>query len=717
VLLIVDYAETRAGLEDLLRAVLDDAGPVRVLLLARSPGEWWDRLAETSAPAIAALLGEQEPVRLDAPIAAGVPDADLAAAAVPYFAARLGVPAPDRVVFDLPAHRVPVLVLHAAALVAVLRSRTSPPEPSRVTVREKVLAELLVHEARYWRRAASAAGLPGDGPALKAVAAAAALLGAADLPEAARVAGRVPDLAGETEGMLRRWARWLYSLYPGGPDGRLGSVQPDLLAEHHVVTQLTASEPLAAMLLHGLSREQAEQALTVLARAWELHSSTGPVILAGLRSDLAGLAIAASQVAVRTRSDVGILLAQALADAPATVPDLIRIAEALPYPSLALAHADAAVTQRVHRELPPGTEPRVVAEWADRAGVRLSQIGHPAQALALTQEAIAIYRELAGQFPDRYSSSLARSLGHLGVRFSELGRPAEALHPAQEAVTIHRELAAAKPGQYHPDLAQSLHYLGVRLWELGRPAEALHPAAEAVTIYRELAAAIPDQYRHSLAASLSNLGIYFRELDRQEEALLPAKEAAVVFRELALTRPDQYQHGLAQSLHNLGAYLSELGHAEEALDPAKEAVAIRRELAAAMPDRHLPDLAQSLMNLGLFLSELGRTEEALPPTQEAVAMSRELAAARPDRERPGFAQTLTTLSEILTALGRNEEALPLAQEAVAIYRDLATAMPDRYHRDFAESLNTLGQILTALNRSEEAATARGEADGLHGPPH
>jgi hypothetical protein len=45
VLVVVDYAETRAGLSGLLRAVAADPGPVRVPLLARSAGEWRDRLA------------------------------------------------------------------------------------------------------------------------------------------------------------------------------------------------------------------------------------------------------------------------------------------------------------------------------------------------------------------------------------------------------------------------------------------------------------------------------------------------------------------------------------------------------------------------------------------------------------------------------------------------------------------------------------------------
>ena len=109
----------------------------------------------------------------------------------------------------------------------------------------------MVHEARYWRRAARAAGLAGDGAVVKAVVAAAALLGASSVGEAAQVVGRVPDLAGTSEAQRRSWARWLYGLYPSGADGRLGPVQPDLLAEAHVAGQLAADRDLARSLACG----------------------------------------------------------------------------------------------------------------------------------------------------------------------------------------------------------------------------------------------------------------------------------------------------------------------------------------------------------------------------------------------------------------------------------------------------------------------------------
>jgi Tetratricopeptide repeat len=56
-----------------------------------------------------------------------------------------------------------------------------------------------------------------------------------------------------------------------------------------------------------------------------------------------------------------------------------------------------------------------------------------------------IRRELTVASPDRYRPDLAAALDNLGVRFSELGRPADALPVIEEAVASYRELAAATP--------------------------------------------------------------------------------------------------------------------------------------------------------------------------------------------------------------------------------------------------------------------------------
>ena len=52
-------------------------------------------------------------------------------------------------------------------------------------------------------------------------------------------------------------------------------------------------------------------------------------------------------------------------------------------------------------------------------------MGHPVEALTVTEEAVAILRELAAS-PDKYAE-LAGALTNLGDRFGELGRRAEAL--------------------------------------------------------------------------------------------------------------------------------------------------------------------------------------------------------------------------------------------------------------------------------------------------
>jgi hypothetical protein len=51
------------------------------------------------------------------------------------------------------------------------------------------------------------------------------------------------------------------------------------------------------------------------------------------------------------------------------------------------------------------------------------------------------------------------ALGNLGVRYSEVGRPADAVAPAEEAVTLYRDQAAANPAHL-PDLARALTNLG-----------------------------------------------------------------------------------------------------------------------------------------------------------------------------------------------------------------------------------------------------------------
>ena len=755
-LLVVDYAETRSRLDVFLRAVLDDPGPIRILLAARSLGEWWERLVEKSAPAVARLLAEGERIQLDGPIVSGASDAELAAAAVPDFASKLGVAAPQHPEFDIPAGRVPVLVLHAAALVAVLRFASESATPLRVVVTDEVVKELLAHEARYWWRTASAAGLSDGGAVFKPVVAATTLLGAASLAEAAQLVTRIPALSRTTSSEQWRWARWLYDLYPAGDSGRLGSLQPDLLAEMYVVSELVKNPDVARACLRDLTADQAHRALTLLARASVHQDRAEAIVATALRSNLAELAVPAAQVAVQTRSELGGLLAAALWEVPLPLKVLARIAPALPYPSVALAEASAAVVLKGRESLPPDADLATIASWSNASGHVLDQLGRFAEALKAAEETVAAYRKLAAADPLRYRPDLASSLITLGSVFSELGRSTDAIPVTREAVTIYVDLTAAEPDRYRSELAKALSNVGLYFAQLGRPGDALPFAEQAVavtreqtgtnpvvhserlaaalvslgtrlgelghsvralavsqegvTVYRELAGADPDRYRPDLADALINLGVQFSQADRTEDASVATQEAVSAYRELASDNPGRYRGDLATSLSNQGLWLNALNHPEEALSHAREAVAIRRDLAATHPGRYRPDLAKSLTDLGVCLRSLDWPAESSSAAQEAVSIYRELVTGNPDRYGLELARSLMLQS---MTLNDHVEALPIIQEAVALYRDTASTYADGYQRDLAAALLVLGMRSWELEHYGDAIAAAKDAVAVH----
>ena len=334
-----------------------------------------------------------------------------------------------------------------------------------------------------------------------------------------------------------RWAQWLDRLYPGGADGRLGALQPDMVAETHVVGQLAADLRLAKSCLRGLSSEQAEHALTVLARACEHQDRARQLIATALRDDLARLAIPAARVALQAGDDLGDLLADALDDALAPAEVLTDIALKMPYPSKVLALAQLAATTRVRESLPAETEPETIAEWDDRASRLLSELGRETAERQPAQEAASSRPEVSAVSAGRTHPGLGGSATRPGGEFAGLGRPDDALAAEQEAVTTYRELAAADPGRYRADLASSLANLGARFAELDRPDDALAAEQEAVTTYRELAAADPGRYYADLASSLAKLGVLFSHLGRLADAVHATREAVAIYQQLHLRQP------------------------------------------------------------------------------------------------------------------------------------------------------------------------------------
>jgi tetratricopeptide (TPR) repeat protein len=699
VLLAVDYAETRVeevtALVDVLRTSLL-AQPVRLLLLSRTAGAWWDDLAEIVGQDAAQRIG------LRALTEAGEDRRDVYAAAVTGLARRLAM-LPESPTGQPPKQEWSAL---AAGLAADPPDLDDPRLGNALSLQIVALTSLLAaaaeqvphsdfgeqalvrHETGYLRRAAARRRLYDPG----------ILSDRADDKERAAEAWQTLEraLAGvilfgpvETDlaraiGALASHARaddvmnWLAALYPPPAENAgIGAVQPDRLAELILGPILSRQPGLLNEI--GVLAQMANDGYQVL---FTLVRTAAQPDFTHIGEQTASL-IATHPARFATEA---LVLAAALQETGALREGLVRlghqdseafdqfvfaVVNQLPELSVSGAMLSAALTfvltevLRALTEIEPGAFLQALATSLSNLGNRLAQVGRRQEALGPTQEAAGMFRWLAEISPDDCLPGLAMSLSNLGARLAELGRQRDALGPVQEAVTIRRRLAEANPHAHLPDLAMSLSNLGARLAGVGRQRDALGPVQEAVTIRRRLAEANPDAHLPDLAMSLNNLGNLLAEAGQGQEALGPAQEAAEAFRQLTEANPDAFLPYLAISLSNLGAQLAEVGRGQDALGPAQEAAEAYRRLAEASPDAFLPDLAMSLNNLSVLLARMERRQDALGPAEEAVTIRRRLAEANPDGSLPGLTTSLNNLGVRLAEVGRDSEISQIWESAIA----------------------------------------------------
>ena len=729
-LLVIDDADLRTGLISALVGYLkqDDAGPeVRLLLLARATGAWWDRLVRQQELDNAYMVLDLD--RYPVPPADRAEHFRRASAA---FAAYGGpgaqpVALPPAAELDDPAYGEPLLIHIAALLRTVDTSATPPPDTgedhapdddgtagqSRPPVRQALLRALCERERTRWYQLGSHLSFNPDLPLVDQVVALATLTAADDQPCATSLLGALPNQAEVIRIGAEALVVWAHRLYSG--PGYWNPLRPDLLAEQHLAD--TAQLPAIAITVVQLAAGQRWEArlLTQLLSELTRGAPNQPVLQAALDELLAAALPRIAYLAVTT-GPAGLADLASLALQQAPQPEIAaRLADQMPGQSVQLAALAATLTsQQVtqYRAAATDGQPDAASRLAgslNNLANRLANLGQAEDALTAAQEAVGIYRELAEARPDAHRPDLALSLNTLAGRLADLGEREQALTANNEAVGVYRELAEARPDVFQPALAVSLNNLAGRLADLGEREQALTAINEAVGVYRELAEASPDAYKPSFATVLNNLANGLAGLGRAEEALAASQEAAGTYRELAEASPDVFRPDLALSLYTLAGLLADLGEREQALAASQEAASIFRELAEARPDANRPDLALSLNTLSNRLAELGRREDALAASQEAAGIFRQLAATRPEAFRPDLALSLNNLSNRLAELGEREQALAASQEAAAIRRELGAARPEAFRPDLAESLNNLSNRLAGLGRREDALAAIEEA--------
>ncbi|MFF9848508.1 tetratricopeptide repeat protein [Streptomyces litmocidini] len=744
VLLVVDYAD-RWPLTHLTwlfsNALLHRPGVrTRVLLLARTADAW---------PAVRASLADLQ-AGTSSMALEDLPDgAGMYRAARDAFAVRYGLPAVPE---PPPPYRL-TLALHMAALVSVdaqAHGRRPPADLAGLTV------YLLDREHLHWgtlfaRGDGRYATPPG---AMNRAVFAAALTGAVDRSTGSAVVaglgtGRSPGSSpglgtirspGPSPGRVLDDHAFCYPAAEPQCGTVLEPLHPDRLAEDFLALTLPghgADYPAmewAPEVTTRLLGPHAERAVTFLAAAAQRWPHLGPRHLYPLLAADPGLALAAGGAALSTLAaldDIPIRLLSAIEERFPThrhvdldagiaavtrriVTELLALddgptARATGYHHLSTRLSNAGLldealeTARLslaaQEELPEDVP--ALATALARLGNCLALTGQPEEAVAVTEEAAALFRRLAEAEPARWDGMYAGLLNDLSIWLSMLGRHQEALAVGERSVAGWRRIVAADPvsGEH---LAGALHGLGNYLSALGRWTEAADANAEAMLIWLRLAERDPAAHEPDLARSLVNHANHLAAQGRRAEALELSRQAVTVLRALARVNAAAHEPDLAIALTSLGADLAEAGRLPEAVDATAEAVAVRRRLASGNLAAHSQGLGQSVSNLAYFLLDMGRPAEALAAAEEAVSLRERLYAEQADPHRADLAQSLSNLGMCLEAAGRRAEGLAATRRAVELYRAAHDRNPAAYAFDLARVLGNLGRFLALDGRWEEA---------------
>lgn len=711
-LLVVDYAErwpTEHLLGVLTAPALRRRDRVRVLLVSRQAGDWWQAIRHE----LRKLTPQVDQSRLEA-LARHEEDRVAAfVAARDEFARILDVDASDvpppaelsGTGYDL------VLSIHMAALVAVHTRRTGGTASSDLA---SLSGYLLEREQAAWRTLARR-GVVSTSPAVMAKTVATAILTRA-LPagDAVAVLEQVGVVdAGGAPSLLDDHATCYPSTRPGV---YLAPLYPDRLAEDFLALTLPGhrddcfvpasvvlwAETLVETLLVPATDDEVTKpwlrdSLTVLIETARRWPHVAEKHLFPLLRKFPRLAVVAGGAALIR-----------LAEMPnASLEVLAAIESELPHRRhVDLDPAMAAISERVAQLAMARTQDRAIwARLLTTLGRRLAYAGHRERALAAFSRAVRICAKLDEADPDGiHGADAAYAHDMWGLMLLTLGRGAEAVDPARTAVARYRALAR-RDRVHLPRLAGALSNLGLVLTHTGRLHDAITAHEEALRIRRRLHRRNPQAYADELAISLSNLGGDLARLGRHNEALAMSLESLELRRRLAATAPATFAADVAISLNNLVASYVSLDRRSDALDAAREAVRIRRDLAEVNAAAFEPDLASALTNLGVLQTRLANIDDAAAALTQAVEIYRRL--SRTDRFGYAKQQALAAvqLALLLLKAGRNAEARDAATEALSLDSRMTQVAPEarRHHMVLASAY--LVQSLHALGEHAEAENA------------
>ena len=542
-LLVVDDADLRTGLISALVEYLrwDDSGPpVRLLLLARAAGTWWDRLVRQQE-----LAGSYIILDLDRH---PVPPADRAEhfrRASTAFAAYRGLGAPPADVplpaeLDDPVYADPLLIHIAALLHTVDTSATSPPpspaeersadedSTAGMPVRQALLQALCERERTRWYQLGQESHLlfNPDLPLVNQVVALATLTAAGDQPCATSLLAALPNQAEVTRIGAEALVVWVHRLYSG--PGYWNPLRPDLLAEQHLAdtAQLAPLAAAAAQLAAG--------------QGWE----------AGLFTRLLAELTRGAPTQPAVRAALGELLAAAL-------PRIVYLA-------VTGGHAGLAELASLALQLAP--QPHLAAPLAAELADFLGEEGREGPAIQLLETTIAAAEgDPAVPAPDLLA--MRRLLAwHVGEKTGGHGDPRRALEIARRVVRDSTTVY----GPAHRETLSARIILARQVGATGDPRQALTIARE---VDAAATAALGADDRTTLSARFE-VAVWTGDVDG---AAAGAERFAELIRQAESLNP-RPQSLIEASLWNLASCLSESGDHTRAIQASEDAITLAQQL-------------------------------------------------------------------------------------------------------------------------------------------
>ncbi|MFG2985478.1 type VII secretion system-associated protein [Streptomyces sp. NPDC048258] len=745
-LLVVDSAEVhRSRIEELLRTVTElptvqGVPPVKLLLLARDTGEWWEELSVGSQRH---RWIERRVTRL-APVTQGMNAAGLgeiwqeATAGFARAAEQAGMKLAPRTAHSIAEGRPTVvrttLDLYAAALLRVLDAAEG--RAASLEYQDHPITGLVEHEQRYVVGSLTAAGVPVSHDGARLLLALVCLHTPPDEQAALRTLRRVETTA--ADGDLARKARHLQALYPG--DGRTlwRAPGPDRLADSvlHALADGSRSDVEAERLFRTLcgtddwfeGRDCARVLIRALGTAGEEPTASATVTqrLGGAVSGLIldhprGYARAALEADVdRFEQQIRAAVAGRGGAAPASRLGVGEL-EALDLLLGSTASSDSrariavAISDRlVHApvEAWQGTGP-----WQESG--RLMKLVRYAGALRRTDdlqradsvasEAVTLVRGMRESGGTTANGRIAQRLSRASGELAAAGLDVAALELSTAAVeSAWSSLSSPEPLDI-AERAAILNGHSQRLYALRQVDAAAGCSAESLSLYREAAQQSPGRYELELTGAQADYGMKLRAARRPQQAEPHLADALAAYRQhlAADDRPDT-RHGLALVLRAYGAVLHDLGRNGQAIPHVEEAVELQRALATHDTGATL-DLAATLNQLGAALAEIGSEEAGRHHLEEAVSTLRGMRGE--PRVTEELASALANLGTLYGEYGDGARAVSLLEEALAL-KETSGARRGGAVDDLKATAHNLS---LALHRTGDDARARSVRARYVGP--